>query len=92
MSGQVVEHHKQDHKTHGPLASSACVYTAELLLWLRRQTSGHKTPFLRNKQLNFRLRLDPFDIVANGKLKIANIFEMTSRRAKRSEIWDSGGS
>ncbi len=25
-----------------------------------------------------------------GKWKIANIFEMASRRAKLSEIWDSG--
>ncbi len=26
-----------------------------------------------------------------GKCKIANILEMASRRAKRGEIWDSGG-
>ncbi len=27
-----------------------------------------------------------------GKCKTANILEMGSRRAKESEIWDSGGS
>ena len=39
--------------------------------------------FLKKKRLKFI-------IVANGKMKIANILEMINHRERWSEIWDSG--
>ena len=45
---------------------------------------------LNNPQNNIKYKRLTFSIVANGKMEIANILKMASRRAKRGEIWDPG--
>ncbi len=53
----------------------------------------HNTYFLEfwNFKLKFKKKDWNLTLCQMGKCKIADILQMASRRAKRSEIWDSGG-